>query len=645
MSALKKKTVYSSVIALAAFALVFVCIGCAQRLGVGLADEQFYYTVVKRLLEGDRLFVDEWHPSQMFSVILLLPCRLYLRVFGSIAGLILAMRRLDFVYELFFGGFVYYKLRKYGLPALFFTLAVCVFFPYYTFTYYTFGVNGLVLILAALADPEKPPRGFGLMLLGAVAALTVMAQPFLAVGYFAYSAQVLVLYLRKRRGLARAHRAAAAPTLRVWAYLTAGIFPVFAVFIGWLFYSYGMSFTPLIRGIPELFTGLEYTFDTGYRYNSFFRIWYKLFSMAGFFGYVPILLMAAAAAALVTVRLVKPALLRKRGVRLAAFILLCVCLTASYLYVAHAVYVQRSYREFTVDNIGLHGIFLPVLLFAAGGLALVKDPPKLCFAFLQTGCAASLLVDFSSANCICYGGVLTLLPATLCFCSLAREFLRLPGAPDGAKPEKRASAVLRRIPVCAAALLAAACVLFWSGKTFVQCALVPAAGFVKTEGAAGTALKEMESGPFAGLYVSAAVKELCDATGRDMEALRGKGNLYVDSLCPVAYLYAENRMGIYSSFWVEEDLPARMLRFWELHPEKTPAVIYVPYYEFMTAGYYDRLAVKGLWSSGGSAAGNGPGSRMFYDIRAKQGQAERLTAYFDCEITRGEAGFIIYVNS
>ena len=88
-----------------------------------------------------------------------------------------------------------------------------------------------------------------------------------------------------------------------------------------------------------------------------------------------------------------------------------------------------------------------------------------------------------------------------------------------------------------------------------------------------------------------------------------------------------------------------MLRFWELHPEKRPAVIYIPYYEFMTVSFFDRLIVKGLFSAGGSARTQSLNGRLFYEKAEKRQQAERFKEIFDCEITQGEAGYILYVIS
>ena len=643
-----RKTGYKDVIALAAFALVFVCLGCAQQLGMGLADEQFYLTVAKRLLQGDRLFVDEWHLSQMFCVLLVLPCKLFVRLTGGAQGIVVFLRRLFLACQILYGGYVYLKLKKYGFPALLFTLAACVFFPYYTFSYYSFAVSGIVLILATVLTAEKPRSPFTLAGLGAVTALTVLAQPMLAAGYFAYTAQVFILLLLKKAGRARQHGAAAFPSVRTWGFITVGIVPVFAAFMAWLFFANGKSFLPLLRAVPELFTGLEYTFNTGYEYNNLFRVFLKLGMQLRYFGYVPLLLLGVLAVALLLLRRVKPALLRKRQVRLAAFAALCVCLTAAYLYLGHFVFIQKQLRESAVNNIALRGGFVPVLLFGFGCFSLVTEPKKICFGFLQTSLFTSVLVDFSSDNCICYGGVISLFPALLCARELVAELLARPARAEGdAKAQRKISggSFARSALVLAVTAAAAACVLFWCGQSFVRCALLPTVGFVRMDKNADAAVEQVESGPFRGLYVSAAVKELCAATEADTAAAdAAHGCIYVDSLCPMAYLYSQSPMGTYSSFYVAEDLPDRLLRFWELQPEKIPSVIYVPYYEYMTVSYFDSLVVQGLASQSGANGTQRLHARQFFEKTEKRRQAEAFQAYFDCEITEGEAGYIIYVN-
>ena len=69
---------------------VFFCWRC--RYGFAEADEAFYPTIAYRLTQGDRLLVDEWHMSQLSSV-LYLPVLLY-PADGGTAGIYLALRYL-----------------------------------------------------------------------------------------------------------------------------------------------------------------------------------------------------------------------------------------------------------------------------------------------------------------------------------------------------------------------------------------------------------------------------------------------------------------------------------------------------------------------------------------------------------------------
>ena len=71
---------------------VFFCWRC--RYGFAEADEAFYPTIAYRLTQGDRLLVDEWHMSQLSSVLLYLPVLLFTRLTGGTAGIYLALRYL-----------------------------------------------------------------------------------------------------------------------------------------------------------------------------------------------------------------------------------------------------------------------------------------------------------------------------------------------------------------------------------------------------------------------------------------------------------------------------------------------------------------------------------------------------------------------
>ena len=63
------------------FAVLFVlfafCLFACAKYGAKGADESFYLTIPHRLLLGDGLVSDEWHPSLFSSFFLYLPFRAF----------------------------------------------------------------------------------------------------------------------------------------------------------------------------------------------------------------------------------------------------------------------------------------------------------------------------------------------------------------------------------------------------------------------------------------------------------------------------------------------------------------------------------------------------------------------------------------
>lgn len=138
---------------------VFFCWRC--RYGFAEADEAFYPTIAYRLTQGDRLLVDEWHMSQLSSVLLYLPVLLFTRLTGGTAGIYLALRYLYVAVQCLVAATVYLRLRRYhSLGAAAGALALAVYAPY--------GINALsynslgILLMAYGYDGSAAcPRGRG----------------------------------------------------------------------------------------------------------------------------------------------------------------------------------------------------------------------------------------------------------------------------------------------------------------------------------------------------------------------------------------------------------------------------------------------------------------------------------------------------
>ena len=108
----------------------------------------------------------------------------------------------------------------------------------------------------------------------------------------------------------------------------------------------------------------------------------------------------------------------------------------------------------------------------------------------------------------------------------------------------------------------------------------------------------------------------------DSALVREIGNgrpLFVHSTFPLIYLMAGLPEGTHSAFCAEDLNMSRELRYWELHPDKIPAVIYFPTY--IGTNY------------------------ILMDENVVQYELTELQKHFDAEVIKGEAGYILKVNN
>lgn len=133
----KKQNIVALAVMLLFFGYVFYCL----PIGVGLLDEAHYYSVVKRFAEGDRVFTDDWTFAQLFTVLLIIPYKIYVGIVGNSDGIILFMRYLYAATEFIFCVYIYRKLREYGMIALIYALMLFTLNPMLTFSYYKIAIN------------------------------------------------------------------------------------------------------------------------------------------------------------------------------------------------------------------------------------------------------------------------------------------------------------------------------------------------------------------------------------------------------------------------------------------------------------------------------------------------------------------------
>ena len=625
----KKRNMIAMIVMFCLFGFVFYRL----YFGIGFVDESLYYTIAKRFAEGDRLFADEWKVVQTFTVFLIIPYKIYVRVVGSTDGLILFMRYLYILSELAFSLYLYRKLRKYGWIAFIYVLMLSIVSPILTFSYYNITINCVALLLAECFASEEPPSKKKLVIFGLIASCTVISHPILSVAYFLYTVQVFWLLMINRKKAKTRDSLLRKPSFYEWKYITVGILIAFAVFVIWFSLSYHFDFTALWQNLPELFNDPAYSFHAADGNNHFIRLFFKMIPLFYCYGFVFSILGILLFAAVIVWRCKG----RPQKYRVPLFMLSCADFFLCYLHLAYFILVNtdRDLRS-AFYTLPIVGFAVPIVLFGFICFLLSEKPQPMCFAFLQTSVIVSVLVDFTSFVCFSYAGLIALFPMLVCFRDVLTE-LRVrwsevpPKKETPQKPEKRKKGKSgkrsienpfskKHLPCLLAALIVVPVVLF-GVKVAVTYTLFPSYERYDRPKAEWQPMDQtLERGPLKGIKTTERIATKYNKMLNDMEEIerRENGPLYVHATLPYSYLAVDLPIGAQSAYGDEELRMDRELRYWELHPDKIPAIIYFPTYN--STNHY----------------------QMSEDIVLQQ--LEILQTLFDVDVTEGEAGYILTVN-
>ena len=227
--------------------------------GMDSVDESFYYTIPMRLLQGDRLLVEEWHVSQLSSLAQALPFRLYTAVTGGTEGIVLFMRYAYLAVDFSLYWLLYFALRKKGLPALIAVGAFSAhtFFGMFALNYYNCGLHCAVLASVLLFTGEKTPvPARRAVSAGLFYGMGVVCQPATAAIWFLFAALTLVRTAAKRKngGLAAGYDFLL--NGRTLLLLSAGVAAVAVSMLVGL--AAGSGVDEILKNLPELGSDSEY---------------------------------------------------------------------------------------------------------------------------------------------------------------------------------------------------------------------------------------------------------------------------------------------------------------------------------------------------------------------------------------------------
>lgn len=198
MRSAKKIQINDIVFAIGIFALAIFSFWKASY-GADGYDEAFYLTIPYRMVNGDILFLNEWHGSQLSAFLLYPFVKLYLTVFKSTEGIILAFRYLYVVVNAIASIAVYSRLRRFGISASVAVLLYYLFVPYnmMSLSYNSMGYMFILLSSMFLATNYNK-NIFVFFISGVFFAGAVLCQPVLALFFIGAFVVICIYALYKR---------------------------------------------------------------------------------------------------------------------------------------------------------------------------------------------------------------------------------------------------------------------------------------------------------------------------------------------------------------------------------------------------------------------------------------------------------------
>lgn len=237
------------------FVAAFIFMLWKVPYGFGGSDEAFYLTVPYRLTLGDKLFLDEWHLSQLSSFLTLPFVALYTHFVGSAEGIILAARYVYAVLHALCAFIIYLRLRKYGAFACAASILYMLFTPFdmMCYSYNTLALDTLALAGVLTGTAGNDSRA-DYVLAGVFFACTVVCCPYMAVVYFLFFVLTAVYSVIGKKGKKEFNNNIF--SWHVFWRVTLGVL-ITSVFFAVFFFKHS-DIKSLINSLPGLFSDPEH---------------------------------------------------------------------------------------------------------------------------------------------------------------------------------------------------------------------------------------------------------------------------------------------------------------------------------------------------------------------------------------------------
>lgn len=566
----------ADIAALIVFAAVAACLFFSAPYGLTENDEAMYQVYEYRLMKGDRLFFDDWTLTPFSTVFNFLPFSVYYLLAGGADGALLALRYFFAVCKLAGFAAVYCALRRYGWAAV---LAASVFtgafaFGMKTLNYY-FVCGAALLFVGWVLFVRENNRPFAYALAGFVFSMAVLAEPSMAAIWAVYSLLALIRFICKKKGarFLESYDFVLAP--RVWRALLYGVLAA-ALLLAALCAAFWMRapLSGLARGFMNALNDPERSGGLGRLLAGRLNV---VRMYAGI--YHPALLAPALllAAACVFARRFFP---KAEPV--------CFAL-AAVLYAALTVRCLTFPPErigYAVGETVCHS--LPLCLPAAAGYCFTRRRDRRLLAFLLFGFAAMLCGDMISMTAFGAFSEVIAVPSVLLLRAYCLDVRARFAEADERKPRRKAPASAGRRVLCAALACLAVCMPAAEAAHGVYLLRLHETErlFVRTDAPLDA---RISAGALKGLITTAQIAEAYEKSVRDARRINAicSTGLYVADLAPAVYLDADAPVAAHSPYYYNLEGWERVSLWWEMHPQKRPDVVYIPYVKLSFMEYAD----------------------------------------------------------
>lgn len=506
------------------------------------SDETLYVSTAYRFIRGDRIFADEWFPTQLSSVILVPLMALYITITGSASGILLFFRIVYVVLSLALSIAAYRILSEDVSPVAAFISAVSMLFYAHlniaTTSYYMISVQFfLIAMLLIYHYLQKGGHRRSLLIVsGALFAISVLALPTMALAYIAVAIALVALLALGRFSPKLSSLTSENHIGRILLYTFVGIcIPAFVFFV---FLLCNVSVHDFINAIPYVLSDEEHGTSLIFPIRKMFISLNEVYHKAAYIWYLLVICCIAFRKKLMKVKYRKLVF----GFDALLFIILAI-----YSF-GHTGYIQSA-----------------VCMFALPLFILTKKRDNRLFVLLYvSGMIFSLVYSYSS-NGFLY--VLSTGHAIASVSAIASVF-------DFAE-EVRADLTQDGHRLTGFAItFTCATILFYMLACTVTLRMIN----VYRDAPLDELTCKITKGPAAGLYTTAAHADsyntVIDAINAKCtsDALGRSGNLLITKLLPFGYMCTDLRVAA-PTCWRNNINSSRLSEYYNVNPDRLPDII------------------------------------------------------------------------